>query len=698
MRIFAPLALFLTLGRALTAQGDPAMIERLLNEGKENSHVWETLTHLSEEHGPRLTGSTRLTQANTWTRDEFRRLGLKAELHQWGEIPVGFDRGTSHARVIAPGARELEFTARAWSQGTDGPLRARVRQRPATMEELETADDDLRGAWVLCPPRARGRARPKTESEDERLIREEQEAIETSLEELGIAGRLTSSSNELLLTDAVRGWRELSLDKLPQGIEVQIKKSDYEALAQELSSGAEVIVEVDLAHRFVAGPLGVYNTVAEIPGREKPEEVVILSGHLDSWDGPGSQGAQDNGTGCAVMLEAARILAATGVQPKRTIRFCLWTGEEQGILGSRGYVQSLSEEERQRISACFVDDGGTNYQGGVLCLASQKEMLDAAIAPVADAFPELELENVARESVPKFGGSDHDSFNMAGIPGFFWTEKGSGGREGKTYDFVHHTQHDTLRYAVPEYLVQSATCSAVVAYQLAEAETLLPREIPGEKTQAGPASDPTFQLTQGPFDGEWQVSLVGADAPDFGFTLALEMAKDGRLRGSVSGMAGTVPLADGKWERGKDAATTRATFGAITDFGTLSMNAWIEEGVLHGTLSAMGQEIEIRGEAIPFVECPVSGQWQGLIASMDAEISLVFRLRENGELTGRFQSSQSDSALYEGRWDATAQTLSFEYDYPNAGRLPVVARLAGDKLLGKIGENAEFEAQRASGD
>src|SRR5262249_54572230 len=263
---------------------------------------------------------------------------------------------------------------------------------------------------------------------------------------------------------------------LPKAVEVEIKKSDYDSFAQDIAAGKKVVVEVDLQHTFVPGPVPVYDTVAEIPGREKPDEVVILSAHLDSWDGPGSQAAQANGTGSAVMVEAARILAGAGVKPKRTIRFCLWSGEEQGLLGSQAYVQSLSADERARISACLVDDGGTNYEGGVMCLPSQKAFFDEAIEPVIAAFPDMKMENLVREHLPKGGASDHASFNQVGIPGYFWNESGSGGREGKNYEFVHHTQHDTLRYAVPEYLVQSATCSAVVAYQLAEAPELLPRD------------------------------------------------------------------------------------------------------------------------------------------------------------------------------------------------------------------------------
>ena len=687
-----PYLVALLLALPAAAQGDPAVIEAILAEGKENSHVWETLVHLSEELGPRLTGSTRLQRANEWTRDEFARLGLAAHLHKWGELPVGFDRGPSHARMVAPSVRELEFTAQAYSQGTDGPVRARLRMRPATMAELEEHATELEGSWILCPPRERRGFRRGQETEEERLAREEQETIDEELDALGIAGRVLSSRSELVITDVVGNWRKLTMDTLPKGVRVEVRKSDHEELAQALASGAAVELEIDLAHRFVPGPVPVHNTVAEIRGREKPEEVVIFSGHLDSWDGPGSQGAQDNGTGCAVMLEAARILMAAGVQPKRTIRFCLWTGEEQGLLGSLAYVESLSAEERARISACFVDDGGTNYQGGVPCFPSQLAMLDEAIAPVAAAFPELPMENLVRERVSMGAmGSDHFSFIQAGIPGFFWNESGSGGREGKNYTFIHHTQHDTTRYAVPEYLVQSATCSAVVAYQLAEAETLLSREAPVVAAETEPPPDPTFVLTPGDFTGEWELVLTGPEAPDFRSQLVLEMAADGRLRGSVTGIMGKRRLSDGKW----DGAAKSATFAATTDFGKLEYKVHAEEGgALTGTVAVMGQNMPFRGERKARPDVPIAGRWKGVITAMNAEFHLALEVDAGGELTGRFKSSQSDSALYGAKWDASAQALSFEYDYPRAGRLPVSAHLVGEKLVGKIGENAEFEAER----
>src|SRR5262249_28296865 len=190
---------------------------------------------------------------------------------------------------------------------------------------------------------------------------------------------IVASSNELVVTGGARNWRELDYKNLSKDVSITIRRSDYDALNSRLADGEEVVIEADLQHRFIEGPIPLYDVVAEIKGTTWPEQVIIVSGHLDSWDGPGSQGAQDNGVGSATTLETARILTAVGVKPKRTIRFCLWTGEEQGLLGSREYVKALTDDEKANISAVFVDDGGTNYDGGLQCVESMSPMLTAAV-------------------------------------------------------------------------------------------------------------------------------------------------------------------------------------------------------------------------------------------------------------------------------------------------------------------------------
>ena len=601
--IAAGVALLLASGTF--AQGDPETIERIIAEGRDNSQVWDTLTYVSEEIGPRLTGSSRLERACVWARDTFTDMGLKSWLFRWGDIPVRFDRGPSTCRMVEPAEFDFEFTTRSWSAGTDGPVRGRVVKQPETLEELEAMRDELAGAWVLANAPPRGRRRGVVPEGEAPNMREE---IEAALTDIDILGKLVASRGEIVNTGGMSGWREMSYDDLPTDVTIRLRRSDYDAINSRLADGEDVVVEANLTHHFVEGPIPVFNVIAELRGTELPDEVIIVSAHLDSWDGPGSMGTQDNGTGSSVTIETARILTAAGVRPRRTIRFILWSGEEQGLLGSRRYVESLSEEELAGISAVFVDDGGTNYQGGLVCVEAMADMLAAATAPVNEAFPDLPVEITIRERMPRGGGSDHASFNRRGVPGFFWTEDGVGGREGKDYRFVWHTQNDTLRYAVPEYLTQSATCSAVTAYNLAMAETMLPRYVPsgdgGDAEGEGPrrrrgagdavsgaTPDAPFNVVEGPVSGRWNAVVTDSEYAGAEFTLTFEMADDGRVRGQIESQIGQGAMSKVAW----DAEASTVTFQFDSEMiGLLSYTGKVEGDKMTGTLGTEG------GDGVPF--------------------------------------------------------------------------------------------------
>lgn len=445
------------------------LVLKIIDEGKNRNQTMQHLRYLCEEIGPRLTGSSRLERANNWVADRFREFGLEnVEVRKWGELPVRFDRGPSTGRMVSPLERKFEFTTRSWSAGTEGPLLGKVIREPQTEEELEAIADQLKGAWILrkasSPPNSGppqgGRPGGPTPS-----------PFESRLESAGINGYIQSAQGETVTTGGVRGIMQLEIDKISPIVTTYIRRSDYDAVNSRLADGDEVTVEFDLQHTFTAGPIPLYNTIGEIRGTELPEEVVIISAHLDSWDGPGSQGTVDNGTGSSVTIEAARILATCGVKPKRTIRFILWTGEEQGLLGSRAYVESLSEAERSKISAVFVDDSGTNQQSSLTCAENMAEMLRLAVEPMNYAFPEVPIQINAQPRMPTRGGaSDHASFNAVGVPGFFWGKSGTA-----DYRYAWHTQNDRIDQAVPEYLVKNSTVSAIAAFMLAEADALLPR-------------------------------------------------------------------------------------------------------------------------------------------------------------------------------------------------------------------------------
>ncbi|MEZ6244114.1 MAG: M20/M25/M40 family metallo-hydrolase [Phycisphaerales bacterium] len=353
----------------------------------------------------------------------------------------------------------------------------------------------------------RGVAQPEPAAASEPESLADTSSVLARVLELNPAGFISTSTDERVWTTSANGWREREIADYPTDVEVNVRQSDYDFLNSRVADDAPIYVEFDLANKLTEGPIPCYNVIAEITGTEKPDECVIVSAHLDSWNGPGSQGTVDNGTGTSVVLEAARILASVHAQPKRTIRFILWTGEEQGLLGSRAYVANLPKDELDRISAVFVDDGGTNYEGGMPAADVMVNYLAAATAPSNGAFyssidhdAALADEDPANDKdagwmlvnirptgadIQTHSGSDHAAFNAVGVPGFFWDEVGRA-----DYRHAWHTQNDRLDQAIPEYLAQSSTNMALVAYNLACAPDLLPRphKEASESEDATPAS------------------------------------------------------------------------------------------------------------------------------------------------------------------------------------------------------------------
>lgn len=447
------------------AQGDPDLLKKVLDEGKNRNQVMLHLRHLSEKIGPRLIGSKNYSTATEWTARKFREWGLKnVRTEQFLDIPVGFDRGARQvARMVSPTKRDFEFTTPAWGAGTKGLVRGPAVIEPTTMEEFEKVKDRLKGAWLLGQ-RAMGLRSQGADTATSDL----QDAIIKS----GIAGRVFGSSGELVQTSG--RYTGLTMETLPTVPRITIRASDMKAIRDALEAGKPVELEFDIQNEFTKGPIAVHNVIADIPGTERPDEYVIVGGHLDSWDGPGSQGCCDNGTGSSITMEAARMLAKYGAKPKRTIRFILWGGEEEGLLGSRAYV-AKHVDEMSKISAVFVDDMGTGYQGGITCLESQAAMLRQALAPMEGVFPDMPFQLTVRQPTTGRrmggGGSDHAAYTAVGIPGFFWRKAGK-----FDYNYIWHTQNDRYDQAVPEYLVQAATNTAIVSYNIACASELMPRK------------------------------------------------------------------------------------------------------------------------------------------------------------------------------------------------------------------------------
>jgi hypothetical protein len=255
-----------------------------------------------------------------------------------------------------------------------------------------------------------------------------------------------------------------SLPKLPF---VRVRSDCYATLQKHLDDGKDVEVEFDIRNHFRKGPIALYNVLADIVGTEHPDEYVVVGGHLDSWDG--ATGTTDNGTGTATTIEAARILMAIAAKPKRTIRFMLWSGEEQGLLGSRAWVQK-HKDEMPKYSACLVHDGGTNFLSGIAGMKEMEPQLKTVFEPIFTLSAEMPFTIRHIEAFTPIG-SDHESFTAAGVPGFFWDQKGRA-----NYTHTHHTQYDTFDAAIPEYQMHSSVVIAIGALGIANLPDLLTRE------------------------------------------------------------------------------------------------------------------------------------------------------------------------------------------------------------------------------
>jgi carboxypeptidase Q len=468
----------------------------LLAEIHDRSEIMVNLAHLSDRIGPRVTTSPALETANRWALDKMKSYGLtNARLEAW-EAPIGWTRGTCQIALLAPIVKPITGCSAGWSPGTEGPVSG-----PVVLFEVKTRDDlaqyrgKLKGAILLrgkpmkvapvtdtnygrerrpavnAPPpkEAKPNEPPKPPTEQET---KEFEALQNELRDFfvqeGVAAVLRDSGKPHGLLITTGGFKD-GADRVTAKNTVPtvfITHEDYAQLYRIITDQKAVPqLQVNVTNRFSDGPVTCYNTVGEITGSDRSDEIVILGAHLDSWDL--ASGTTDNGTGSSVILEAARALAAqarAGHRPRRTIRFVLFTGEEQGLHGSKAYVKAHTDE-LPKISAVIVHDTGT---GKVLNL---NLMGRAAVQTVLE--PELvSLKGIGFEGLNtnSSGGTDHLPFEKVGVPGFpcrqDWDE----------YRFTHHTQSDTFDKAKPENLVQGAQVLAVTALRIANLPALLPRD------------------------------------------------------------------------------------------------------------------------------------------------------------------------------------------------------------------------------
>jgi hypothetical protein len=456
-----------------------ALDQQILAESRKGSELVANLTYLSDMIGPRLTGSAALQRAGDWAAEKMKAYGL-VNVHQepWS-LPEGWQRGTATGRILEPdNGRTLTLASFGWHPGTNGKVQGDVViVNAARSDDLKAYKGRLKGAIVLdgepkklvpvadiekpAPPEQPKKDAPQPSWEERAAFAKEKMQF---FHQEGVVAILVDAGKHHGLLYTTGTWpgneRPSAANKLPR---LAAAHEHYAQLYRLASRGdpARTRVELEVSNKFIPGPIKVNNIVGEIRGAEKPDEVVILGAHLDSWDL--GQGTLDNGTGTCVVLEAARVLAKCPA-PKRTIRFILFTGEEQGLHGSRNYCEQ-HKDEMPNISACLVHDSGTGKVIGLGWLGN-REPLGPVLEAELGTLKELGVKDVVARG---FGGSDHVSFDRAGVPG------GHVDQEIAGYRFAHHSQADTLEMVRPDDLTQGVQVMAVTAMRLANMEKLLPR-------------------------------------------------------------------------------------------------------------------------------------------------------------------------------------------------------------------------------
>jgi carboxypeptidase Q len=535
----AALALCLALAWALHAgereRIDHAVNARIRHEARTNSEILHTLHYLTDVYGPRLTGSPNLTRAGEWAVQQMLAWGFdEGRLEPWTFGHPGWLNERLTAHIVAPVKDHLVGEVLAWTPGTNGVVRAPafhlIPPDPATREtlaqHLEGVRADVKGRIVLVgahqavpvtihPPARRRdyeQARAQYDPDPARrpaqgppaFVRREAPAAEP--------GRLTAAQVDAAIdaflvehgalvrvNDAgrdhgqIRAFHNRTFDPSKTVPTVILRNEDFGRITRLLAYGGvrrPVELEFDVVNRMYPEGTTAYNAIAEIRGTDRPDEVVMLGGHLDSWHA--ATGATDNAIGAAVMMEAARILKAIGVPPRRTIRVALWGGEEQGLLGSRAYVErhfgsfEAPKPAFETFGGYFNLDSGTGRIRGASVFGppAAADILRAAFAP----FEDLGVMGAVSTESRRRGGTDSTTFNAAGLPGI------SLGQDPIEYGTATwHTNLDTFERIIEEDVIKSAMAIAAAVYHLAMRDGLLPRFAPEQMPERAdpPAPIPT---------------------------------------------------------------------------------------------------------------------------------------------------------------------------------------------------------------
>jgi len=479
-------------------------VTRIREQAFEHSKVMDILWNLTDKLGPRLTNSTEMFRAARWARDRLTEMGMdNARLEPWGEFGMGWSFQRCRVEMTDPTYMPMIAIPRAWTSGTNGEIKGvPVYVDADNAEDLEEYKGNLAGKIVLvgpvnpvdtpfeplakrhdaeslaalAKPRERGGNNDFARRFAEfRRLRALRNAMNKMFKEEGVAAIITHDNGRYkdygVISLGSGGSRDPDDERaLPQVI---VSREQFNRVARLLEHGEEVQMAVDVKTSFQDDDLTGYDIVAEIPGSDPAlrDQVVMIGGHFDSWHP--ATGATDNGAGSAVMMEVMRIIKDAGLKPRRTIRIALWTGEEQGLLGSRGYVKNHFADratmelkpEHSKLAAYFnMDNGGGRLHGVYL-------EGNASVAPIFRAwmkpFEDLGMTTLTMRGT---GGTDHLSFQAVGLPGFQFIQ------DQMDYSTrSHHTNMDLYERVKPFDVEQSAAVIASFAYHAAMRDDMLPR-------------------------------------------------------------------------------------------------------------------------------------------------------------------------------------------------------------------------------
>ena len=440
----------------------PALV-KIAGEGLVESTAFEDLTELSDDIGPRVTGSPAGQRAIDWGVAKMRAIGLENVHTEKFSVWRGWTRGVAQAELLTPIRRPLHIDAMGWTGSTAfGGAEAEVV--PANNFDFDRELKDMqrfRGKIVLMVSEGTPmKSGDMMFAQFCDFVRAASKAGAVAI----IGGQAGSGSEGMNLTHT--GILGISADfSLPV---VSMTAEDQGQVERDVLSGKPVRMHLTVQNTFTDAPVQSANGVGELRGRERPEEVFVVGAHLDSWDL--SEGATDNGMGAASVLGAAEAIVKAGVTPRRTIRFVLFTGEEQGLLGSYAYIQQHQAEMANHLGDLILDEG----QGPVkeLQLGGRNDLV-AAFQPFLRQIANIHAITVNDKI--EFG-TDTGPFIVAGLPGINMQQ------DSPDYKFTHHSAADALEAVKPEILAQDATIMALTAFWIADRPNRLAKPWPPEKT------------------------------------------------------------------------------------------------------------------------------------------------------------------------------------------------------------------------